>query len=120
MAARLADGIEEDDFAGYMAHLGLAEIQPQAVEERLRELQVVDVREAAEWSGPLGHVAAAKHVPLGALAERAGSSIARVPSSPSAVPARERLAGGRRPRLSRRRGNGPQSLGIQCGRDPRL
>ena len=107
---RLHEGIGEDDFAGYMAHLGLphpkqievalpanlacgrpegrdipetpswapldvtfagiAEIQPQAVEERLRELQVVDVRESSEWDGPLGHLGAARHIPMAELAAR--------------------------------------------------
>ena len=50
---------------------GIPEIQPAVVEEMLGDVQVVDVREAAEWDGPLGHIAAAKRVPLGDLAARA-------------------------------------------------
>lgn len=109
---RLGEPIGEDDFAGYMANLGLPhpklmdvavpanlrcgrpegreapavqswapltmtfagvpEIQPQGVEEHLDRVQVVDVRDAAEWNGPLGHIANARHVPIGELAARAG------------------------------------------------
>jgi sulfur dioxygenase len=110
---RLADSIGEDDFAGYMEHLGLPhprqidiavpanlrcgrpeggpaepvvqswapltltfagihEIQPAVLVEHLGAVQVVDVREADEWSGPLGCIANARRVPLGQLAARAG------------------------------------------------
>ncbi len=109
---RLAETIAEDDFVGYMSHLGLAhpkqidmalpanlrcgrpegalqepvidawapltltfagvpEIQPQVLEEKLGEAQVVDVREPDEWNGSLGHIAAARLIPLGQLAQRA-------------------------------------------------
>ena len=108
---RLAQGIAEDDFVGYMSHLGLAhpkqidvavpanlacgqpegrdeptiqswapltltfagihEIQPAALEEVAGRIQVVDVREPEEWSGPLGHITGARLVPLGQLIERA-------------------------------------------------
>ena len=108
---RLAQGIAEEDFVGYMRHLGLPhpkqidvavpanlkcgrpegreeptvqswapltltfagihEIQPAALEELLDRVQVVDVREPDEWSGPLGHIRDATLVPLGQLAERA-------------------------------------------------
>jgi rhodanese-related sulfurtransferase len=55
-----------------MTFAGIPEIQPAVVEEMLGELQVIDVREAAEWNGPLGHIAPARLVPLGELAARAG------------------------------------------------
>ena len=109
---RLREGVREEDFAGYMEHLGLPhpkqmaiavpanlqcgrpegreaptapswapltmtfagvpEIQPAVVEEILGTVQVIDVRELAEWGGPLGHIASAKLLPLGELAARAG------------------------------------------------
>ena len=107
---RLAQGIAEEDFVGYMANLGLAhpkqidiavpanlqcgrpagkaepamqswapltltfagihEIQPAALEELGDRVQVVDVREPEEWSGPLGHIPGARLLPLGHLCER--------------------------------------------------
>jgi sulfur dioxygenase len=48
---------------------GFWEIQPQWVEEHLKELQVVDVREPEEFAGPLGHIPGALLLPLGRLAE---------------------------------------------------
>ncbi len=108
---RLAEGIGEDDFAGYMNHLGLPhpkqldvavpanlrcgrpedrdepavqtwapltlsfagihEVQPAALEEHVARVQIVDVREANEWTGPLGHIDGARFMPLGELAGRA-------------------------------------------------
>ena len=50
---------------------GFWEIQPQWVEEHLKELQVVDVRELEEYDGPLGHIPGAHLVPLKTLAEEA-------------------------------------------------
>ena len=103
---RLAESIGEDDFVGYMTHLGLAhpkqmeaavpanlkcgkplhpaarepdwapltytfagiwEVQPHWLEEHLREVRIVDVREPAEFNGPLGHVPGAELIPLGSL-----------------------------------------------------
>ena len=103
---RLAESIGEDDFVGYMTHLGLAhpkqmeaavpanlkcgkplhqtaqepdwapltytfagiwEVQPHWLEEHLREVRIVDVREPAEFNGPLGHVPGAQLIPLGSL-----------------------------------------------------
>jgi sulfur dioxygenase len=109
---RLGGSLSEDDFAGYMRHLGLPhpkqmdiavpanlrcgrpesglapaapgwgplaftfagfwEVQPEWVEEHLKELQLVDVREPAEFDGPLGRVPGARLLPLGSLAECAG------------------------------------------------
>jgi sulfur dioxygenase len=50
---------------------GIWEVQPQWLEEHLREVQIVDVREPNEFNGPLGHVAEARLIPLGVLTERA-------------------------------------------------
>ncbi|MBS1212491.1 MAG: fold metallo-hydrolase [Proteobacteria bacterium] len=49
---------------------GIWEIQPQALEEVAAKLQVVDVRSADEFDGPLGHIRGAKLIPLGDLAKR--------------------------------------------------
>jgi glyoxylase-like metal-dependent hydrolase (beta-lactamase superfamily II)/rhodanese-related sulfurtransferase len=107
---RLAEGILEQDFVGYMKHLGLPhpkqmdvavpanlrcgkpektttqnpdwapltytfagiwEVQPNWLEENLRAVQVVDVREPDEFNGPLGHVPGARLVPLGSLSAKA-------------------------------------------------
>jgi sulfur dioxygenase len=107
---RLAEAILEQDFIGYMKHLGLPhpkqmdvavpanmkcgkpqkpasnanadwapltytfagiwEVQPNWLEEHLREVQVVDVREPEEFSGPLGHVPGARLIPMGTLTEK--------------------------------------------------
>lgn len=103
---RLAEAVLEQDFVGYMKHLGLPhpkqmevavpanlkcgkpqkpittnpewaplvytfagiwEVQPNWLEEHLREVQIVDVREPSEFNGPLGHVPGARLVPLGTL-----------------------------------------------------
>ncbi len=103
---RLAESVGEDDFAGYMTHLGLPhpkqmdvavpanlkcgrpektssvdpdwapltytfggiwEVQPHWLEEHLRDVQIVDVRERDEFNGPLGHVPNARLIPLGTL-----------------------------------------------------
>ena len=103
---RLAEAILEQDFVGYMKHLGLPhpkqmdvavpanlecgkpqkpltgnpdwaalvytfagiwEVQPHWLEEHLRDVQVLDVREPDEFNGPLGHVPGAQLIPLGTL-----------------------------------------------------
>jgi len=51
---------------------GFWEIQPHWVEENRRAVQVVDVREADEFAGPLGRVPGSLSIPLGDLAARAG------------------------------------------------
>jgi sulfur dioxygenase len=51
---------------------GIWEIHPGWVEENASTVQIVDVREAEEFSGPLGRIRGAKLIPLGALAGRAG------------------------------------------------
>jgi rhodanese-related sulfurtransferase len=50
---------------------GIWEIDPRWLEEHLREVQVVDVREPDEFTGPLGHVPGARLVPLKNLLDRA-------------------------------------------------
>jgi sulfur dioxygenase len=51
---------------------GLWEIDPAALEERLGAVQVLDVREPAEFTGPLGHIPGAHLVPLSELPARRG------------------------------------------------
>jgi len=47
---------------------GFWEVAPQWVEEHLQALQLIDVREPAEFDGALGHISTARLVPLGTLA----------------------------------------------------
>ncbi len=49
---------------------GIWEIAPQALEEVAELVQIIDVREVAEFSGPLGHIHGAKLLPLGELEAR--------------------------------------------------
>ena len=49
---------------------GIWEVQPHWLEEHLRDVQIVDVREPAEFNGPLGHVPGAQLIPLGTLTDR--------------------------------------------------
>ena len=49
---------------------GVWEVDPQWLEEHLQDVVLLDVRDAAEFDGPLGHLADAVHIPLGELAER--------------------------------------------------
>ncbi len=51
---------------------GVPEIDPHGLEEHLADVLVLDVREPAEFTGPLGHIAGATLLPLGELAARAG------------------------------------------------
>jgi sulfur dioxygenase len=50
---------------------GIWEIDPHALEERARSVQILDVREPQEFTGPLGHIRGAVLIPLGQLAQRA-------------------------------------------------
>jgi sulfur dioxygenase len=50
---------------------GVWEIEPHGLEEHQGEVQIVDVREPDEFTGPLGHITAARLIPLGELADRA-------------------------------------------------
>jgi sulfur dioxygenase len=51
---------------------GIWEIQPNVLEEHLGRVEIVDVREPAEFDGALGHIPGAKLVPLGSLVARIG------------------------------------------------
>jgi rhodanese-related sulfurtransferase len=50
---------------------GIWEIQPDWVEEHANEIAIVDVREADEFEGPLGHIPGAINIPLCDLESRA-------------------------------------------------
>ncbi len=58
---------------------GIWEIEPQWLEDHLRDVQIIDVREPDEFEGPLGHIPGARLIPLGELAGRAGEMIAGLP-----------------------------------------
>ncbi len=49
---------------------GVWEIDPHGLEEHQGPLQILDVREADEFTGPLGHIVGAVLIPLGQLAAR--------------------------------------------------
>jgi sulfur dioxygenase len=51
---------------------GIWEVQPHWLEEHLRDVQIVDVREPDEFNGPLGHLPGARLIPLGKLEENRG------------------------------------------------
>ncbi len=51
---------------------GVWEIYPHVLEEIAQRVQIVDVREAAEYDGPIGHIKGALLIPLGELASRGG------------------------------------------------
>jgi glyoxylase-like metal-dependent hydrolase (beta-lactamase superfamily II)/rhodanese-related sulfurtransferase len=51
---------------------GLWEIDPDGLEECAPDVQILDVREPDEFTGPLGHIPRAILVPLGELAGRVG------------------------------------------------
>jgi len=51
---------------------GVWEIDPHALEEIAHQVQIVDVREAVEYNGPIGHIRGALLIPLGELAARIG------------------------------------------------
>jgi sulfur dioxygenase len=62
---------DEPDWAPLVwTFAGLWEIQPAALEECGPEVQRVDVREPAEFTGSLGHLRGAQLVPLGELPQR--------------------------------------------------
>jgi sulfur dioxygenase len=50
---------------------GVWEVEPHWLEENLSKVRVLDVREVAEFTGPLGHIRGAMLLPLGELAQRA-------------------------------------------------
>lgn len=49
---------------------GIWEIDPESLEEHIQQVQVIDVREADEYDGPMGHIADARLIPLGELQGR--------------------------------------------------
>jgi len=49
---------------------GVWEINPHGLEDLHGPVQILDVRESDEFTGPLGHIAGATLIPLGQLAER--------------------------------------------------
>ena len=49
---------------------GLWEIEPQALEDAAASVQIVDVREPGEFTGPLGHIQGATLMPMAALQAR--------------------------------------------------
>jgi sulfur dioxygenase len=51
---------------------GVWEIDPHTLEEHAADVQILDVREPDEFTGPLGHIAGAILIPLGELARRVG------------------------------------------------
>lgn len=56
-----------------MSYLPYAERTPEEVAQRLATWRLVDVREADEINGPLGHIDGVEHVPLATVqAEAAG------------------------------------------------
>lgn len=54
-------------------YAGFWEVQPAWLEEHRGEVQIVDVREADEFCGILGHVEGARLIPLGKLQDEAAS-----------------------------------------------
>jgi sulfur dioxygenase len=63
---------DEPDWAPLvLTFAGIWEISPQWVEEHLKDVEVVDVREPDEFEGPLGHIIGARLVPLDTLADKA-------------------------------------------------
>ena len=70
------DGVaaaKEPDWAPVtLSFAGIWEIEPYWLEEHAGDVQIVDVREAEEFDGELGHLAGARLIPLGELGERQG------------------------------------------------
>src|SRR6202007_2335651 len=58
---------------------GIWEIDPYGLEEHSRQVQILDVREPPEFTGPLGHISGAILIPLGELSERAKELVADRP-----------------------------------------
>lgn len=54
---------------------GIWEINAQWLEENLRSVQIIDVREPDEFDGPLGRIPEARLISLGELAPRAGELV---------------------------------------------
>lgn len=73
---------------------GVWEIDPNGLEERVPDVQVLDVRDPDEFTGPLGHIPGAILIPLGELAQRAGG-LARDRPYRRRLPGRRPLGPGR-------------------------
>jgi sulfur dioxygenase len=58
-----------------LSFAGVWEITPEALEERLGSVQIIDVREPAEFDAELGHIAGARLIPLGQLQQRRAGEI---------------------------------------------
>ncbi len=58
---------------------GIWEITPQVLEEHSAQAQIVDVREPAEFTGPLGHIEGAILIPLGELQSRVEELAREIP-----------------------------------------
>jgi sulfur dioxygenase len=58
---------------------GIWEIEPAALAELSRAVQLVDVRAPEEFSGPLGHIRGARPIPLERIGEHAGELSRDVP-----------------------------------------
>ena len=69
------DGAAPMDEPGWapltLTFAGIWEVDPHWVEEHLRDVQIIDVREPDEYVGPLGHIPGATLVPLAGFAEAA-------------------------------------------------
>lgn len=64
---------EDSDWAPLtLTFAGIWEVQPQWLEEHMREVQIVDVREPEEFIGLLGRISGARLLPLGSVTARAG------------------------------------------------
>ena len=49
------------------SYAGFWEVEPTWLEEHRADVSVIDVRDAQERTGPLGHIAESLHVPLAEL-----------------------------------------------------
>jgi sulfur dioxygenase len=58
---------------------GVWEIDPHGLDEHAAAVQILDVREPDEFTGPLGHITGAVLIPLGQLAERSGELLRERP-----------------------------------------
>ena len=59
---------------------GIWEIEPQALEDASEHVVLIDVRESAEYFGPLGHIRHSELIPLGELSEQSHRLEAHAPT----------------------------------------
>lgn len=69
----MADAAQPDWAPLTYTYAGFWEVQPSWLEEHRGEVQIVDVREADEFQGILGHIEGARLAPLGELSQIAGT-----------------------------------------------